>query len=197
MSKVEAIKSPAKQISWDIKKSAWAAVIESLVIMIFGILLIAWPDITIVVIANILGAILIIGGVYQIINYFVVKGHQDFFNNGLLAGVVSMLIGIAAIVIGEEIADVFRVIIGIWMIYEALVRANTAIKLHSAGVHTWSYILIIALAMLALGIFVTFNTGALVQLIGWMMVLAGVIGIIGDIMFIQQISTVTDHLTKK
>ena len=196
MSKVEIIKHPIDKLGWDLKKSAWSAVAESILIMIFGILLVVWPDITIVVIANILGAIFIVSGIYQIINYFVVKGQNDFFNNGLLSGVVALLIGIAAIVIGENIASIFRIIIGIWMIYESLVRVNTAIKLHSAGIKVWSYILIIAIMMLALGIFVTFNSGAIIQLIGWMMILTGIIGIVGDAMFIQQINTILEKLTK-
>ena len=196
MSKVEIIKRPIEKLGWDLKKSAWSAAIESLAIMIFGILLVSWPDVTIIVVANILGAIFIVSGVYQIINYFVVKGQNDFFNNGILSGVIALRIGIAAIVIGEDIANVFRIIIGIWMIYESLGRVNTAIKLHSTGVKVWSYILIIALMMLALGIFVTFNSGAVVQLIGWMMIATGIIGIVGDIMFIQQINTVVEKLTK-
>ena len=196
MSKVKAIQRPIDKISWDLKKSAWSAAIESLIVLIFGILLVVWPDITVVVIANILGAIFIVSGIYQIINYFVVKGHNDFFNNGLLFGVISVLVGIAAIVIGEDIANVFRVIIGIWMIYESLVRVNTSIKLQSAGIKTWSYILIIALMMLALGIFVTFNSGAIMQLIGWMMILTGIIGVVGDAMFIQQVNNVVEKITK-
>ena len=196
MSKVEIIKRPVERLGWDLKKSAWSAAIESLIIMFLGILFVAWPDITVVVVANVLGAVFIVSGIYQIINYFVVKGQNDFFNNGLLTGVVALLIGIAAIVIGEDIANIFRIIIGIWMIYESLVRVNTSIKLHATGVKVWSYILIIALVMLALGIFVTFNAGAVVQLIGWMMILTGIVGIVGDIIFIQQINTVIEKLTK-
>lgn len=196
MPKVETIKHPADKIGWGLKKSAWSAVAESILIMIFGILLVVWPDITVVVIANILGAIFIVSGIYQIINYFVVKGQNDFFNNSLLSGVVALLVGIAAIVIGEDIANIFRIVIGVWMIYESLVRVNTAIKLHATGVKVWSYILIIAIMMLALGIFVTFNSGAIMQLIGWMMVLTGIIGVVGDAMFIQQINTVVEKLTK-
>ena len=196
MPKTELIKRPIEKIGLDLKKSAWFAVAESLAIIIFGILMIVWPDITVTVIANILGAIFIVSGIYQIVNYFVVKRQNDFFNNGLLVGVISLLIGIAAIVIGENIANVFRIIIGIWMIYESLVRVNTAIKLHSVGVNVWRYVLAIALVMLALGLFVVFNTDALFQLIGWVMVFAGVVGIVGDVMFIQQINTVVDKLTK-
>ena len=196
MSKVEIIKRPIEQVSGNLKKSAWSAAVESLIVMFFGILLVAWPDVTILVISNVLGAIFIIGGIYRIINYFVVKGQNDFFNNDLLSGVLFLLIGIAAIVIGEDIANIFRIIVGIWMIYESLVRVNTAIKLHSAGIKVWSYILIIALVMLALGVFVTFNTGAVVQLVGWMMILTGIVGIVGDIMFIQHVNAIVDKLTK-
>lgn len=197
MAKTEVIKKPIEKVSADLKKSAWSAAIESLLIIIFGILMVVWPDITTIVIANVLGAIFIVSGIYQIINYFVVKGQTDFFNNGLLIGVISLLIGIAAILIGENIAQVFRIIIGIWMIYEALVRMNTALKLYSAGIKAWSYILLIAICMLAVGIFVTFNAGAVIQLIGWMMILTGVFGIVGDTLFIQYINTVANVLTGK
>ena len=196
MSKVEIIKRPVEQIGWDLKKSAWSAAIESLVIMIIGILFVVWPDITVLVIANVLGAIFIVSGIYKIINYFIVKGQEDFFNNDLLSGVLALLVGIAAIVVGEDIANIFRIIIGIWMVYESLARINTAIKLHSAGINVWKYILIIALVMLVLGVFVTFNAGAVTQLIGWMMVITGIVGIVGDVMFIQQLSAVVEKLTK-
>lgn len=159
--------------------------------------MVVWPGMTIVVIANILGAIFIISGLYQIINYFVIKGQNDFFNNSLLRGIIVLLIGIAAIVIGEDLASIFRVIIGIWMIYESLVRMNTAIKLHSVGVKAWSYVLVIAICMLVVGIFVTFNTGAIISLIGWMMILSGIFGIVGDIVFIQYVDKITNIITGK
>ena len=146
--------------------------------------------------AYFVGAFFIVKGGFQVINYFMVKGQQDFFNNGLFYGVVSILIGITALVIGEDIASVFRVIIGVIIIYESLVRINTATKLATAGVYAWRYILVLALIMLVLGIFVTFNSGAVVALIGGMMVATGIIGIIGDVMFIQHINMVIEKLTK-
>ena len=111
--KAEIVKRPFARIESDIKKSAWSAAIESLVIMLFGIMLVAWPDVTVLVVSNLIGAIFVIGGIYRIINYFVVKGQQDFFNNSLLSGVVYVLAGIATIVIGEDIAHIFRIIIDI------------------------------------------------------------------------------------
>lgn len=194
MSKVEIIKRSIGQIGSDIKKSAWSAIIESLAILILGVLFIAWPDTMVQIVAYLVGAFFIVKGAFQIINYFMEKGQREFFNNNLLMGVISVLIGIAALAIGEDIANVFRVIVGVFMIYEALVRVNTAIKLHSVGIGIWKYVLILALAIMVLGIFVTFND--VTTVIGWTMIAAGVIGIIGDIMFIQQVNSVIERFNK-
>ena len=194
MAKVEIIKRPIEQVGSDIKKAAWSSVIESLAILILGILFIAWPDMMVKIISYIVGAFFIVKGTFQIINYFVEKGQNDFFNNGLLMGVISALIGIAALVMGEDIANVFRVVVGVFIIYESLVRINTAIKLSAAGIGVWKYILLLSIIILVLGIFVTFND--VTTVIGWMMIISGIIGIIGDTLFIQQVNNVIEKLTK-
>ncbi|MBQ3348203.1 DUF308 domain-containing protein [Candidatus Saccharibacteria bacterium] len=194
MSKVEIIKRPLEQVGADVKKMAWTSVLESLAILVLGILFVAWPDVMVQVVSYVVGAIFIAKGAFQIITYFMEKGQRDFFNNGLLAGTVSVLIGIAALVIGQDIANIFRLIVGVFLVYEALVRVNTAIKLNAAGVAVWKYVLVIALAVLVLGIFVTFND--VTTVIGWMMIIAGVIGVVGDTMFIQQVNNVVEKLTK-
>lgn len=196
MAKPEIIKHPIEKIGSNIKRSAWSAIIESFALVVLGTLLIIWPEIMIKIVAYLVGAFFIVKGGFQIINYFVEKGQKDYFNNGLLAGVVSVLIGIATLIIGEDIAGIFRVIIGIVIIYESLVRINTATKLASVGINDWKYLTVLSLIMLVLGIFVTFNTGAVVALIGGMMVVTGIIGIIGDAMFIKHVNIVIEKLTK-
>ena len=194
--KVEVIKRPAEQVSDGLKKSAWSAIFESLALIIMGMLFVIWPDTMIKILAYVIGAFFIIKGGYEVILYYMTGGQKDFFNNGLLTGVVAILIGVAALLIGENIASVFRVIIGIVIIYESLIRINTAVKLSNIGVETWKYVLVLALIMMFLGIFITFNTGAVVTLIGWLMVVTGIIGIIGDFMFIQHVNAVVDKLTQ-
>ena len=195
MPKAEIIKRPIEQIGGDIKKSAWSAAIESLAILILGILFIAWPDTMVRVVSYVVGTIFIVKGSFQVITYFMEKGQNDFFNNNLLFGVISILIGITALVIGEDIANIFRIIVGIWMIYESLIRVNTATKLSSAGISIWKYVMLLALVVMVLGIFVTFND--VTTVIGWMMIIAGLVGILGDIMFIQQINSLVEKITQK
>lgn len=194
MAKAEVIERPVEQIGSDIKKSGWTAVIESIIVILLGVLFIVWPDFMVRAVSYVFGAFFIIKGAFQIITYFVEKGQNDFFNNELLVGVVSVLVGVAAVIVGDEIANVFRVVLGIWLVYESLVRINTAIKLSAAGISAWKYILALALGIMLLGVFVVFNDVTVV--IGWMMIAAGVIGIIGDVIFMQQIDNLINKLTK-
>ena len=195
MSKVEIIKRPVEQIGSDIKKTAWAATIESLALLILGVLFVIWPETMVKILAYIVGVFFIVKGGNQIVNYYMEKGQNDFFNNKLLTGVVSVLLGIAAITIGEDIAHVFSVIIGILIIYESLVRINAATKLASANIKTWQPILTLGLLMLVIGVIVTFLAHGATVLVGWMMILTGIVGLVGDIMFIKHLNILIDKIT--
>ena len=195
MSKVDIIKRPVEQIGSDIKKSAWSASIESIALLIIGILFVIWPETMVKVLAYIVGVFFIVKGGNQIINYYMEKGQNDFFNNKLLSGVVSVLIGIASLTIGEDIAHVFSVIIGILIIYESLVRINAATKLASAGIKVWQPILTLGLVMLVVGVIVTFLAHGATVLVGWMMIITGIVGLVGDIMFIKHLNVLIDKLT--
>ena len=196
MSKVEVIKHKSNDINSTLKKTAWIGIIESLALIIIGVLLIACADVIVKVIAYIIGVFFVVKGGCQIVNYFMVKGQNDFFNSELLIGIISALVGIVALVMGPELISVFRIIIGIWIIYESLARISLAIKLNAAGVMAWKYIVAFAILMLVLGVFITFNDGAVFQLIGWLMVITGVVSVISDVMFTQYISQVAEKINK-
>lgn len=196
MAKMQIIKHPIEQIGNNVKKSAWSAIAESLITIALGILLIIWPETVIQILAYIIGVFFIIKGGYQIANYFIVKGQRDFFNNDLLFGVISLLVGITALILGEDLASVFRIVIGIWVIYEALTRINIATKLAAAKINSWRYVLVLAILMLILGFIITFTEGAVTVIVGWMMIATGFIGIVGDVMFIQHINQIIDKVTK-
>lgn len=197
MHKAEIIKRPVEQVGSSIKKLAWSAILESLALVILGILFIVLQETIVKALAYLIGVFFIVKGGFQIISYYMEKGQNDLFNNGLLSGVVSVLIGIALLIVGEDIAHVFRVVIGVIITYESLARINTATKLSAARIDAWKYILIVALIMLVIGVFITFNSGAVITLIGWMMILAGIVGIVGDAVFIQYVNKVVDAFTGK
>lgn len=174
------------------KSVGWMAILESIIIGVLGGLLIWNPDGMMKLIFYIVGILLIVKGVYKIVNYFAVHGKYDFYNNDLLYGIIALVFGILAVVLWEQLSGAIGLVVGAWMIYGALVRMNTAIKLHTAGVKEWFYVLLLSLVMLALGIYMIVSVGAVLAIVGWVMIASAVIGIIDDIVFMKHIDAITE-----
>ena len=187
MSKVEIIKRPIEQAGSNVKKTAWSAMLESLIIIVLGILCVVMPNTIIDIIALVVGVFFIVKGTITVLDYFWNNRQNDGFNAQLMGGIISVLLGVIALVMGQDIARVISIIVGIVIIYESLLRMNKAIKLHSAGLNTWQSVAAISIIMFVIGIFVTFGSGGAVPLMGWMMILAGAVSIVGDVIFIKYV----------
>lgn len=199
MSKMEIIKRSAKKTnnsSENLKKAAWVAILESAIMIIMGVFLIAWPNVVIKTIAYVIGTFFLVKGLFQVINYLSTNGYNNFFNNELLWGAICIVIGIAIMIAGEKIESVFRIVVGIWIVYEALTRINTAIKMTAAKINNSRIVLILAIVMLVFGLYVTFCDGAVIVLIGWIMLLSGVVGLFDDIVLMQNVGKILKKVTK-
>lgn len=173
------------------KSTSWLAILESLVIGALGALLLIDPEGMVKTIFYVVGIFLIIKGVYKIINFFAVHGKYDFYNNDLLYGIVALVFGIIAVVLWESLGRVIGVVVGAWLIYGALVRINVAIKMHAAGLKEWFYVLMLSLVMMALGVYMVISVGAIMAVVGWMMIVGAIVGIVDDIFFIRNLDAVT------
>ena len=169
------------------KSISWLAILESLIVGILGVLLLVNPEGVTKIIFYAVGIFLMIKGVYKIINYFAVHGKYDFYNNDLLYGIIALVFGVIAVVLWEQLGQVIGIVVGAWVIYGALVRMNAAIKMHTAGIKEWFYVLLLSMVMLALGIYMVVSVGAVITVVGWVMVAAAIIGIIEDVLFIRNI----------
>ena len=174
------------------KSTSWMAIFESLVIGALGILLLIAPEGMTKVIFYVVGIFLMIKGVYKIINYFAVHGKYDFYNNDLLYGIIALGFGVIAVVLWQQLGQFIGIVVGAWMIYGALVRMNTAIKMHSAGIKEWFYVLLLSMIMLALGIYMVISVGAVLAIVGWVMVISAIVGIVDDLVFIRHIDAVSE-----
>lgn len=170
-----------------LKKSGWISILESLVIAILGIVLVCMPEVTVRIIATILGVVFIIVGIFKLIRYFAEKGASNFYNYDLIYGLTAIVIGIVAMVYMNEIGSVFRIMIGIWILYTAILRINTSIQLKKVNNKIWIYSLILAIIMFACGLFVILNRGAIIITIGSIMIGYSIIDIIEDIIFMKNL----------
>lgn len=190
--------SPITQVDSFFKRSVWTVILDSLATIILGVLLVVWPELVVQILSYVVGIFFMVKGLIAVINYFVSQGYRNFYNNDLLSGVIQTLIGIAALAIGPaNIADVFRIIIGIWIIYSGLIRINIAIKLSVAQSRDWLYILLVGICMLVLGGIIVFTRGAVVTIVGWTMVACGIIGIVGDVIFVMHLEDLKSKINQR
>lgn len=177
------------------KSTGWMSILESVLVAVLGALLVWKSREMTQLIFYVVGIFLIVRGVYKIINYFVMHGRYDFYNTDLLYGVLALVFGILIVALWEPLKDAIGLVAGVWMIYGALVRMNTAIKLHAAGSKAWFYVLLLSLALMALGIYVLItlsfgDTSGVTVLVGWMMIAAAVVGIVDDIIFMRNLDAI-------
>lgn len=155
--------------------------------LIFGAFLIIFPDISAQVLTIILGAILTGVGVFNIISYFMNKNSS--FRQGILSGVISTALGIAFIAQSESITNVTSIILGVFVIFEALTCCKRAIIMCRLEFDKWFVPLIIAVLAAVLGmlllIFPSFFGEAIMIIVGIALVIEAILGIWSIIFIIR------------
>ncbi len=118
--------------------------------LIFGVFLIFFTDLCQSVLPIILGAILLGTGIFSIISYFMNKNAS--FRQGILSGVISAALGIAFVAQSESITNVTTIILGVFVIFEALTACKRAIIMLNLEFKKWFIPLIIAIVAAVFGL---------------------------------------------
>lgn len=171
-----------------LKKTGMSSLITSIIFAILGIILIMKPTETVKVIAVILGIMFILIGLYKIMNYIRNKGKYDFYNYDIAYGIIAIILGIVTVYYSNQIGTFFRILIGLWIIYSAIIRANLSFKLKNIASNVWIYSLIIALLMVSCGIFIICNSGAIIMTLGIVVLVYSILDIAESIIFLSNVS---------
>lgn len=170
------------------KKNGWASLLASIIFALLGIVLIINPDGTIKFVSAVLGAMFILAGIYKIISYYENKGKYDFLNYDIAYGIIAILLGLVTILYSEQISALFRIFIGIWIIYSSIMRFNLSFKLKTINSNVWLYSLILAICMFICGLYMIFVSNLVVISIGVSILIYAVIDIVEDIIFLININ---------
>lgn len=171
-----------------LKKTGWISIVESLIFAILGIILVCRPEGTMKLITIILGTIFIVIGISKIINYFMSKKINNFYNFDLIYGLTAIVIGVVAMAYMNIIGSVFRIIIGIWIIYTSFVRIHSAIQIKRNGSRAWIYGLILAIIMFICGLYTIINSEAIIVTIGTIMIVYSILDIIENVIYMKNIN---------
>ncbi len=130
--------------------------ISGAVLLIFGLVLMLRPGMTLNVIAQWIGAVIIIIGIIFIISYFwrsrIMAGGSDF-----IIGVIILCAGIFVMVRTGFVVSILPVVMGLAVILSGLLKLQDSLNMHSAGIPSWKGICIAGIISIVFGLIVVLN----------------------------------------
>lgn len=173
-----------------LKKTGWTSIVTSIITAIIGVIIICNPMVTMKIVAYTLGAIFIAFGVIKLISYFVAKGTYDFYNYEIIYGLLAVIIGIITIAYSHTIATIFRIIIGVWILYSGLMRLGLVLKLKTLEIVEWKYALVIAILILICGLYVLVKAETIGIAIGIAILIYSIMDIIEGVIFLRNVDSI-------
>lgn len=167
-----------------LKKSTKQDIIISLLFIIFGIALIYNPSAVISILSFILGGIFIIIGILRISEYISTGKNSNYL---LAIAILAIIIGIIIMCSSKIILSAFGIIIGIWITYVGIVNLETTILWKEYTSRIWLLSIILSIVTIIVGIYVLVNASAIMNIIGFIILLYGIINILEDIIFIKNV----------
>lgn len=146
--------------------------IASAVYLVLGLILLFFPGLTIGFFCTAVGALLLLYGVVTVISFFVHQNSCRGFSlqAELILGVISAVVGIFFLTRPSVILSILPIILGLYILIDALVNLKRGLDLRACGYAGWTATLILSLISAVLGALILWNPFAtqllLVRVIG-------------------------------
>lgn len=126
--------------------------LASVLYIALGLVLLIWPGI----VCLSFGLLLLIYGIITIISFFVHDSRLGTFRFELILGIVAAAAGLLFLIKPEFFKSVIPVVLGIYIIIDALLNLKRSMELHSLQYGRWWVILVLSLVSVALGVLILF-----------------------------------------
>lgn len=173
-----------------LKKVGWTSIITSLALAIIGLIMVFNPETTMQFISTILGLFFIIIGIIKVFNYFIAKGNSTLFTNDIAWGIISIIVGLVVMIYSSTIENIFRIMIGIWIIYSGFTRLTMSFSLKNVNSKVWTLVLILSVLMIIGGLYVTFYPGALIVTLGVIILIYSLMDLVESFIFMRNMKDI-------
>jgi len=146
------------------KGSGTALIIRGIGAILFGILVVAWPGVSVLALVFLFGIYAIFDGVTNIVHYVRRKGRRPVWQ--IVGGVISVLAGLAAFAWPGITALSLTLVIGLWAVILGVAQIALAFEVRKSVGQWWLWLI----------------TGIVITLFGLFLVIlpgAGILGLLG------------------
>lgn len=169
----------------------------SLLFLILGALIFAYPNKVITIGSVILGTIIICYGIFLLIkNYYETKSDPTTSNATLMIGIVTMVIGLLFIILSDKISQIVQYILGAWILFNGIEKLIIAL---SSGKNSNTFLsqLIVAILLILAGLYSILKANLTIQIVGLIMMIYAVIEIFNYVILKNnESSETTTEITK-
>ncbi|MCC8927946.1 MAG: HdeD family acid-resistance protein [Rhodococcus sp. (in: high G+C Gram-positive bacteria)] len=172
----------------------WAVLLRGVFAIVFGIVALAWPSVTVWALVLVFGAYAVVDGISAIVRSIQARKVDSGWVWWLLGGIVSLGAGIVAFVWPEITALAAVFVIGIWAVLGGLLEIVGALRLRSVGgASHWVMLLVAGLLELVFGLVLVFFPVSGILSIVW---LIGVFALLFGLVLVVSAFTVRSEAKK-
>jgi uncharacterized membrane protein HdeD (DUF308 family) len=178
----------------------WIVLLRGIVLLLFGILFMNYPGITLITVIAVLGAYWFVDGIFMIVTSIV--GHKQIkgWGWGVVSGILGILAGIVVMlhpVAGAVFTQIFLVyFMGFTAIFKGVSEIYFGILIRKEIANEWAYILI-GIISIIFGVFILRNPDVGSDLLIWMVIIFSIAGGILLIIRSFQLNKIAKELIEK
>ena len=139
------------------KRFRIGAITVSICMLILGIIMLVWPDISAMTVCILLGILCAAAGVYKLVRYFKLGFAGLFFRFDLGAGILYILAGLLLLLHPQDAMVVLPVAAGIYILFGSVLDIQVAVEMHRFGLRNWGCSLALGILDAVLGFYLLFN----------------------------------------
>lgn len=173
-----------------------SSIVISVLMFVIGMIFIIFPDVSFTTITYVLAIILIVNGIYFIIE----KETSKFFSSFLTLGIIELLLGVVMLLNPDVMKTLFPIVAGIVMVTKATLDFRLSLLLKKYEYDTWLSIFICSLISIISGVIIIINpsigTMALTVSLGLLITVNSISSIVDTIIFKKNIKEISKLLEK-
>lgn len=169
-----------------VKKIGRHMILQSIISIVLGVLLIAWPQITTMTLIYLMGAYAAIAGLFDLINYYRNRHLTNFVDGDLIGGIFLLIIALIIFVFPRAVASVFTIIIGIMVLLSGIVNMVRALEAKKYDEKGWIAVFLLNIVVTSGGILIIINPFSsavtLVLILGILTLTKGIVDLVSFFM---------------
>lgn len=156
-----------------------SSLVYSIILLVLGIFLTLNANGVLNIVFDILGALVMIYGVYKLVMALKLKKDLKTMDNSLMSSsIMSLIFGFLIIVLSQVLINAINVVTGIWLIFMGISKLNVALSIGAINEKDFIVSLISSILIIVLGLYTIMSQNVVLTIIGILLIIYSVIDII-------------------